>query len=59
MTALSQTPEPKVTYYGPCGRCEKHWTRKTGTRQPGVCRFCLEKLKIKLEQSSYFNRTHC
>jgi hypothetical protein len=49
--ATRQTPEPGATYYGPCGRCEKHWTRKASATERGVCRFCLDVLKTKFRQS--------
>jgi hypothetical protein len=52
MPGPSRTHEPEATYYGPSSKCERHWTRKTSTAEPGICRFCLVKLKTKLELSS-------
>jgi hypothetical protein len=38
------------TFYGPCSRCEHHWTRKVDENTPGICRACLGELKGRLEK---------
>jgi len=41
-----------AVFYGPCARCNDHWTRKVSETEPGICRFCIGAVKDKLEPSS-------
>jgi hypothetical protein len=47
-----QRDERGGTVLGPCGVCKKHWTRKRSKDEAGICRFCLDALKSRLERSA-------
>jgi hypothetical protein len=41
-----------TSWYGPCARCEKHWTQKVSMSEAGICRFCLSAMKAALDKQS-------
>lgn len=53
-SVVSSSTDPREkgsACYGPCARCERHWTRKVSEDEPGLCRYCLGALKARLERS--------
>jgi hypothetical protein len=44
--------EQTSAFYGPCARCEKHWTRKLSKDEAGICRLCLGRLSRPSSSSS-------